>query len=314
MGHDRDHGRMADRAAWRDNRRRLEARLAHQRCRSSTVGERRSAHLQPVADLLKAGLALTGLGGLAARRAGRLVVERHTIRPPALPAGLDGYVILHVSDVHVGNVPGVIDTAIARLADQRVDLVALTGDYQTWGRPDARAAAAEVARLLAPLSPVDGVMAVLGNHDDHRMAEALEGHGIRVLVNERTAIRRNGDALHVVGTDDLHTFYTPAATAAVAFPPEGFSLVLAHTPELADVAAGAGHHLYLCGHTHGGQICLPGGRPLTTALDSHRHLASGRWRVGGLEGYTSRALGSAQPPLRLNCPAEVALLRLERGR
>lgn len=310
MGHERDATRPTGRAAWREQRRSMEAALATDRQRHSRKGRFPLGPLDAVAEAAMRMLAAIGLTGAAARRAGRFTVERHVFAFPDLPPAFDGYTILHVSDLHVGNVPGLMRDAGRRLAHERADLVVLTGDYQTKGHPAAGQAAEKVAELLDPLTPPDGVVAVLGNHDRHAMADALDELGVRVLVNEAMAVARGGACLHLVGTDDIHAFYTPAASAVVEQTPPGFSVALVHTPELADVAAKAGHRLYLCGHTHGGQVCLPGGRPLVTALDSHHELASGRWRRGAMEGYTSRGLGSSRPPIRLNCAAEAAVLRL----
>lgn len=307
MGYERD----GHRAVWREARRRMEADLAGRR-RHTMRGPVAASALIGLTEAAARVLHWAQLAGPVARRAGNFVVERHAIGFADLPPALDGYAILHLSDLHVGNVPGLMARAGAALAEEQADLVVLTGDYQTQGLPSAPEAAAEIAQLLAPLRPTDGTVAVLGNHDSHAMAEALDGLGLRVLVNETVTVGRDGAAMHVVGVDDVHAFYTSAALAALGRRPPGFSIALVHTPELADVAAEAGHRLYLCGHTHGGQVCLPGGRPLLTALDSHRELASGRWRRGAMEGYTSRGLGSSRPPLRLNCPPEAAVLRLYR--
>ena len=79
------------------------------------------------------------------------------------------------------------------------------------------------------------------------------------------------------------------------------------------LAAAAGCALYLCGHTHGGQICLPGGRPILTHLTRCRHLASGRWQCGAMTGYTNRGIGVSGPPLRFNCSGEAAVITLRRS-
>jgi predicted MPP superfamily phosphohydrolase len=309
MGHERDDIR----AAWRENRRRMETALAVQRLRHSRQGIKAGMPLDAATKVAASVLVGLGLYGAVSRHAARFVIERHTLVFPDLPPHFHGYTILHLSDLHVAAVPGLMAEAGRRLAAERIDLVVLTGDYQTHGAPAAGAVAVEMAGLLTPLTPVDGAVAVLGNHDGHTMVDALEGLGIRVLVNEAITVGRHDDMMHLVGTDDIHAFHTPAAAAVLARPVAGFSIALVHTPELADIAAAAGHRLYLCGHTHGGQVCLPGGVPLLTALDSHRELASGHWRRGAMQGYTSRGLGSARPPLRINCAAEAAVIRLERN-
>jgi predicted MPP superfamily phosphohydrolase len=82
---------------------------------------------------------------------------------------------------------------------------------------------------------------------------------------------------------------------------------------MADYAARAGYALYLCGHTHGGQVCLPGGKPVVTHLARCRRAARGLWQWGGMTGYTTTGLGVSGPPLRFNCPGEAALITLRRS-
>ena len=135
--------------------------------------------------------------------------------------------------------------------------------------------------------------------------------GLTVLINRTHHVRRGAQALALTGIDDVHRYYTPAASAALAaHDPQAFGIVLAHSPEMAGEAAAAGHDLYLCGHCHGGQVCLPGGRPLITHLSRHRDLYAGLWRYGEMWGYTSRGAGLADPPVRFNCQGEVTEFRL----
>ena len=126
------------------------------------------------------------------------------------------------------------------------------------------------------------------------------------------SLTRVEDALHLTGLDDVHRFYTASASAALEAAPEGFCIALVHSPEIVDRAA-VRHRLYLTGHTHGGQICLPGGRPLATGLRRHHDLASGLWRHGEMMGYTSRGVGTCILPIRTHCPGEIAVVTLRRG-
>lgn len=143
------------------------------------------------------------------------------------------------------------------------------------------------------------------------MVDLLEAQGVTMLVNETVRVGTGPSHFHVTGTDDVHLFYSDEAHKVLREGPEGFRIALVHTPDLATDAARAGYGLYLCGHTHGGQICLPGGRPILTALDSHQHLASGAWSLDGMQGYTSRGIGGGFFPVRFNCPGEIGLLRLK---
>jgi predicted MPP superfamily phosphohydrolase len=230
-----------------------------------------------------------------------------------LPAVFDGYRILQISDSHLDCLPELAGIARQLVSGLTVDLAVITGDIQgAAGTPVVRAAL-PLANVLAGAKVRDRTLAVLGNHDPALMVEALEHVGIATLVNESLAIERGGERLVVTGLDDVHRFYTPAAKEALTAAPHGFRIALVHSPEIADHAAAAGYRLYLCGHTHGGQICLPTGRAIFTQLRRCRFGAQGEWRAGAMIGYTSNGLGVGEVPLRFNCRGEVAVITLRRG-
>ncbi len=230
-----------------------------------------------------------------------------------LPTRFDDYSILHLSDLHIGKNDDMLRMVGEELSELSPDLVVVTGDFQTYGTPIGKKVTKIIAHLVSNIRSRNGWIAVLGNHDSHDMLDALEAIDVRVLANESVVISRGDDALRFVGTDDVHAFYSPDAVTALEDHQEGFRIALIHTVDLATTASRLGYNLYLSGHTHGGQICFPGGRPVLTALDSHRHLASGRWRLNGMQGYTNRGLGFGLSPLRFNCPGEATLIRLIKG-
>ena len=142
------------------------------------------------------------------------------------------------------------------------DLCVLTGDYRgrTYGPCEPTIAGmADIRRhLTAP------AYAVLGNHDLLRMVPAFEAMGIGMLVNEAVPLLRGGARVHLAGIDDAHYYRTHNIEKAAAAIPHGeLAILLSHTPEIYRQAAHAGFDLMLSGHTHGGQICLPGAIPLT---------------------------------------------------
>jgi hypothetical protein len=300
------------RSAWRTERERLETFLSR-RVRSTPQGLRKTSPLELFDPLMGMAFRLSGLAGAGRRNACLPTVSRVAFRFAHLPAAFHGYRILLVTDPHSASLPEAIHYA-ARLADGlHPDLVLLGGDYQCRGKPAATESVRCLAPLLGALTPPDGMLAVLGNHDRLDMVEALGAHGVAVLANESATIRRGDEHITVVGLDDVHCFYTEAAPAALKRCAEGFRIALVHTPEAADLAAASGYALYLAGHTHGGQVCLPGGRHIFTALDSHHHLASGAWTHRGMHGYTSRGLGVGGVPVRFHCPPELVLITLERA-
>ncbi len=255
-------------------------------------------------------LRATGMLGRGLRNGLVLETTEVDMPCPGLPPGLDGYTILHLSDFHFDGAPELVEIVCEKLAALDGDLAVLTGDYQTvmLGTPETTAAL--MAPIVRRLRVRDGIVGILGNHDSHRMLDLLEGMGVTMLLNETIGIGRGDTRLHLTGTDDVHLFYTDEARKALRDAPTGFRIALVHTPDLATEAAGAGCNVYLCGHTHGGQICLPGRRPVLTALDSHRRLASGPWRLDGMQGYTSRGIGGGNLTVRFNCPGEIARIRL----
>ena len=290
-----------------ETRRRLAIEDAHEARRQRRALRPRRWYLSPA--LIRASLGAAGLYRRAQRNAEAIEVRRHPVSSPRLAAAFDGFTILQLSDLHIDDSPAAMRRLAELLPRLDCDLCVLTGDYRgkTYGPCEAALAGmAELRRHIA--APV---YAVLGNHDSLRMVPALEAMGVRMLVNETRPLMRGGDRLHLAGIDDAHLYRTDnIAKAAAPVPREEFSILLSHTPEVYRQAAAADFDLLLSGHTHGGQICLPGAVPLTLDSRLPRRLGSGSWRYGGMIGYTSVGVGSCILPVRLNCPPEVTLHQL----
>jgi predicted MPP superfamily phosphohydrolase len=307
-----DLGEAEDCVAWLEARRTMEWR----QLRSTPDGPRRDLPL----GLVRAGLRLTlKLCGLWQRGlTNGLDIQYRTVELilARLPHAFDGYSILHITDPHFDAADGLGEAIVRAVAGAQVDLCVLTGDFR-----GAERGPFTQTEILEPLAAIrrsvdarDGFLATLGNHDAADMVAPLRHVGLRVLVNRTHHVRRGGQAIALTGIDDVHRYYTHAAHAALAaHDPQAFGVVLAHSPEMAGEAAAAGHSLYLCGHCHGGQLCLPGGRPLITHLSRHRDLYAGLWRYGEMWGYTSTGAGLADPPIRFNCRGEVTEFRLRAG-
>jgi predicted MPP superfamily phosphohydrolase len=254
---------------------------------------------------------MSGLWGIVSASSQKLDISTLELRCAGLPKALDGFTILHLSDLHLEATPDLAASAISFLSKLDADIAVITGDFQIdEDKTDPERALDLVRPVIEALKVRHGVYGVLGNHDSWKIVQPLEQLGIRMLINEHTAIEIGGDTIRLSGIDDAHAFYTDDAVRTIQDRATGFRIMLAHTPEVADLAAAAGCDLYLTGHTHGGQICLPNGRPLAAGLDRNRELASGYWRFGAMQGYTNRGLGVASLPMRINCPAEIAVLRL----
>lgn len=259
--------------------------------------------------VIRASLRLVGMYGRARRNAHALELRENEVRLPNLSPSLAGFTILQISDPHVDLSTEITETLIERVRGLDYDLCVFTGDYRTdtFGphEPTLDAMARVRPHLNAP------VYAVLGNHDSIRMVPGLEALDIRVLLNESVAIRHRGAELHLAGIDDAHHYHLHDMEKARAdIPHDALSILLSHTPETYRHAAEAGFDFMLSGHTHGGQICLPGGYPLIIDAECPRRFAKGAWRYERLVGYTSVGSGSSIVDVRLNCPPEVTLHRL----
>lgn len=255
---------------------------------------------------------LTGLYWRGVKNAQRVEVRHTNIRFKSLPREFDAFTVLHISDLHVDLNPGAMQRLIDILPTLEYDLCVLTGDYRgaTFGpfEPAIEGLAEVRSQLKGP------VYGVLGNHDTVRMVPSLEDIGIRMLLNECDTISRGGEHIYLAGIDDAHFYRVDnLEKAAGDIEPGAFSVLLSHTPEIYRQAAHAGFDLLLAGHTHGGQICLPGSIPLTLDSRLPRHMGSGLWEYQQMVGYTSVGVGSSIVAIRLNCPPEITLHHLYRG-
>jgi predicted MPP superfamily phosphohydrolase len=198
------------------------------------------------------------------------------------------------------------------VGELRYDLCVLTGDYRGKTFGPIEAALDGVGRVRSHLrGPIYGV---LGNHDTIRMVPGLEAMGIRMLLNECELIARDDQRIYLAGVDDAHFYRMDNIEKATMPIPDGaFSILLSHTPEIYRQAAHAHFRLMLSGHTHGGQICLPGSIPITLESALPRRMGAGAWRYNDMIGYTSVGAGSSVVPVRLNCPPEITLHCLRRG-
>lgn len=257
-------------------------------------------------------LQLVGLFRRAQNNSRQLTTASNHFHVPNLPAAFEGFRILHLTDLHVDMDEANLQAVIDQITPLEYDLCVLTGDYRrlTWGPVDA--ALDGMATLRDAIR--GDAYAVLGNHDSIRMVPALEDMGYRLLMNEHKVITRGDDTLYLAGVDDAHFYKVHNLhRAGDAIPVGAVSILLSHTPEIFHEAAHAGYDLFLCGHTHGGQICLPGGIPVTLDADCPRAIGRGYWRKNGMQGYTSPGSGTSVLNVRLNCPPEVTVHTLTRG-
>jgi len=261
---------------------------------------------------IRASLTMSGLYRRAQRNARTIRTVENVVALPRLPEAFHGYRILQLSDLHIDASEELAHAIIEAVRPLEYDLCVLTGDYRFQTSGTIERAVHNLGRLRASLT--GQVFAVLGNHDSVLMLPELERMGISVLMNEHVPLARGAEQIYLAGIDDAHFFGVGNLEKALgAIPADATTVMLSHTPEVYRQAAHAAVDLLLCGHTHGGQICLPGGWPIILDARIPRRIGRGPWAHGGMQGYTSPGAGASVVEVRLNCPPEVTIHCLQQA-
>ena len=275
---------------------------------------------------MAAGVAATG--ALALAEDGAILEPNHPILTAIevvltrLPPAFDGFTIAQLSDFHYDVRAAVpIRAAVEMVNNLHPDVVVLTGDFVTVPpfhnrfRTAHRAsdAAEPCATLLAHLRPRLAIACVLGNHDvdanPARIIDTLQSHGLPALRNRSIPIEQAGSRIWLCGLDSAWEGDPDMDLALRGVPSEELVVLLVHEPDYADQAAYYPVDLQLSGHSHGGQIWLPGiGAPWLPPLA--RRYPRGLHKIGPLTLYTNMGLGTIRVPVRLNCPPQVTLFTL----
>jgi uncharacterized protein len=236
----------------------------------------------------------------------QIQVVRATVPVSGLSPALDGFRIGLVTDLHHSEMVPVRDVvrAASLIMGEQPEMIVLGGDYVTWGD---RLYVAPCSEALGMLRAPFGVYGVLGNHDDDRdMPSALVARGYEVLRDARTTVTARGEKLDLVGV----RFWTQRARdiARVIRGATNTTILLAHDPRRLTEAAALGIPLVLSGHTHGGQVVLPG---IGAIAGRKFPVVAGIGRRDKTSIYVSRGVGTVYVPYRLNCPPDVSLLTLK---
>ncbi len=259
------------------------------------------------------GVLAGAVGAVAGTAAYGVGYERHhlgvteaSLPVASLPPALNGVRIALLTDIHHSALVGADDVraAVDLTLSLKPDLIVLGGDYVTFS--DRSKYVGPVAELLAPLSAPHGVFAILGNHDDDKdMAAALTHRGFTVLKDQRTRLTLRGEKLELAGIRfwtrkiaDLDRILRNAADTV---------LLLAHDPRRLAEAAALKVHAVLSGHTHGGQVIVPG---VGAIYKTRFPILHGLGRQANTSIFVSRGIGTVYVPVRINCPPEVALVTL----
>jgi predicted MPP superfamily phosphohydrolase len=259
---------------------------------------------------------LMGLYAKGRQNARNIEIKEVVLEFPNLPPSFEGFRLLHLSDLHLDCDEQLLDFLLQKLSGIRADLCILTGDYRFKLRGNDHPALKDTLHLVDHLKKNSHlVFAVLGNHDSFSIGEGLEKAGVEVLFNRAKAIRKNGEEIWVAGVDDPHYYACHDLDLALdQVPSQAFKVFLAHSPVLYQEASNSGIHLYLCGHTHGGQIRLPGIGAIVKNTPTPRRYIDGLWKHNGMVGLTHRGVGSSILPLRFGCPPEIWTIELRRAK
>lgn len=247
-------------------------------------------------------------------------VQHVDIKLERIPSAFDGFKIALLSDLHFGPYTGAreIREAVNAVNKLQPDMVALLGDYvsEPLLRGDKKAPAKKAepcAEILLGLKSRLGSFAVLGNHDVYTdpdfVAETLKAQGISLLQNSKQALEEHGARIWLLGTNDAVLSNCDVEATMAGIPAAEIKILLAHEPDIADHSAKLGIDVQFSGHSHAGQVRAPGLPPLYLPPLGKKYYA-GYYRVGGLQLYTNRGIGTVGVPFRFLCPPEVTLITL----
>ncbi len=295
-----------------DKRLELEAHRASRRRGRGLYDRLKSFIFHQVLDFI---ITITGVKARGMANALKPVTNRMEFSFPDLPSAFDGFTILQLTDIHFRDDEKFMSMLCNTAREHQADLCILTGDF--WFEKDGpdEEVVQGMEKLVDAISARHGILAILGNNDSGRCVEKFGKLGVNVLVNEHIAIEQDGEKICIAGVDDTNWFM--CHDVGIAFdgsPDDVFRILLAHSPEIVKEALEHNISLYICGHTHGGQIRFPGLPPLVTNIRAEGlPYFQGRWSEGKMQGYTSVGIGSVSVPVRFNCPPEAAIITLRRA-
>lgn len=272
--------------------------------------------------ILGSGLAAAGMAFYAGEIARHEIdLVENTVRIPHLPSSFGGFRIIQLSDIHLDEFtePYFLEHIVQRVNSLAPDLVVVTGDFVTRGSLtflNSRHAAYRCAEILSKLK-APHVYTILGNHDVSVSAPlvigALRSAKIPVLVNEHVPIERAGSRFWLCGSDDAGTRH-PDLDLTLPEKPDGPVILMVHEPDYADTVLqhprGKLVDLMLSGHSHGGQVRIPFYGPLILPPMGEKYVM-GNFRLGQMQLYVNRGIGSVGLPFRFDCPPELTMHTLQ---
>ena len=301
--------KLSDRELWAHHR----ALIENTKHKITVGGKkvRKNNWVDQFLPLFEIGLKITGQFNKGLEKAKDIAVKKYDLIFPDLPDAFQDYSILHLTDLHLDTIPDFASILINTIKKVNYDICLITGDYKKETEGPFEHILNPLEMILKNINARDGIYGVLGNHDTYKMVAPFEKLGMRFLLNEHISIERNRDQIQITGIDDPHHHYTNHALKAASDSNGAFKIMLAHSPEFCHIAENNQYRLYLCGHTHGGQVCLPGGKPVITQLINEKDKVYGHWKINRMKGYTSAGCGTSGIPVRFNSQSEITIFRLK---
>jgi predicted MPP superfamily phosphohydrolase len=241
------------------------------------------------------------------------------LRLPRLEKPFNGFKLAQISDIHADDWMDLprLERVVDLVIQQKPDAVAITGDFFTynWRNKDYSAFRPALSTALSKLSVHQPTFAVLGNHDHHIGAaiirNMLNNTGIHDISDKAISFTINQAQLHLCGIDFNQSGLYRFDNLVKQIPERGSAVLLCHVPDAADSSAATGRFdLQISGHSHGGQVVMPGFGPVYTPEWAHKY-PIGQYQVGNMIQYTNRGLGMVGVHMRINCPPEISVFTLE---
>lgn len=264
--------------------------------------------------LVKLFLKLTFLEGVGYRNALDVKITEYKCEFSQLPESFDGFSFVFISDLHLDGVLPLGEKVIKKLDETDYDLAILGGDYRYLHEGNSKGSEIAVSKVVNALKERSEIVAILGNHDFYSNGLSLEKSGVKVLANDVHEVKQGDNSIYFAGVDDQSLFESSEVEqTAKMIPVDAFKILLSHSPQTYSQAQKEGFDLQISGHTHGGQICLPGRFPLMKGAPVPRELVYGRWDFGNMQGITTSGIGVSVVAARFFCPPEIVKVTLRRS-
>ncbi|NRA37503.1 MAG: metallophosphoesterase [Planctomycetes bacterium] len=271
------------------------------------VFESRYNFVKKVVDIA---VKISGFAGRGRKNAIQIKVSHYDWNFTNMPTEFDGFVILHLSDLHLDGPIDITSVLSKILGTIDSDMCVMTGDF-SYAHDESTDYLRRLMKDLCSAIGTDEIYGILGNHDRYDYIDLLSNLGIRMLFNEYVHVNRGDAQIKLIGIDDYRFLkFGNQVQLMDELENDEFTILLAHSPELIEQARKSEVDFYLCGHTHAGQIRLPFLPPWTYNINTERKYGSGRWNNGNLQGFTSPGVGVSTVPYRFNTVPEIAVHRL----